>query len=371
MAEAPQQRPIRVLIIDDSALVRKLLTELLRTDTGIEVVGTAPDAFVARSKIKALNPDVLTLDVEMPKMDGVTFLRNLMRLRPMPVVMVSSLTERGAEVTLDALSLGAVDYLPKPRLDVSVKLNEYRDELIEKIRTAARARILPSERAVDISGRWKPSYSASVIVPRLAPASFQSRERLIAVGASTGGTEAIRDLLMGLPPDSPAVVIAQHIPKVFSGPFAARLNRICPMSVVEAGDGQDIRPGHVYIAPGDRHLMVARSGGRWVCRLDDGPPVNRHRPSVDVLFRSVAQQAGHNAIGVLLTGMGRDGAQGLLEMKEAGSPTVVQDEATSVVWGMPGEAVELGAADEILPLPRIAGRVLERAAEAEAARKAV
>ena len=231
MAETPERRPIRVLIIDDSALVRKLLSEMLRTDTGIEVVGTAPDAFVARTKIKALNPDVLTLDVEMPKMDGVTFLRNLMRLRPMPVVMVSSLTERGAEITLDALSLGAVDYLPKPKLDVTARLNEYRDELIEKIRTAARARILPADPSVDTSGRWKPSYSASVIVPRLAPATFQSRERLIAVGASTGGTEAIRDLLMGLPPNAPAVVIAQHIPKVFSGPFAQRLNSICTIEV--------------------------------------------------------------------------------------------------------------------------------------------
>jgi two-component system chemotaxis response regulator CheB len=370
MAGESPANPIRVLVIDDSALVRKLLTELLRTDPRIDVVGSAPDAFVARTRIKTLNPDVLTLDVEMPGMDGVTFLRNLMRLRPMPVVMVSSLTDRGAEVTLDALSLGAVDYLSKPKLDVAIRLGEYRDELIEKIITAARARISPTALA-DISGRWKQSYSASVIVPRLVPMTFQSRDRLIAVGASTGGTEAIREVLMGIPPDGPGVVIAQHIPRVFSKPFAERLNRVCPVAVCEAEDGQDILPGHAYIAPGDLHLMVVRSGGRWQCRLDDGPAVNRHRPSVDVLFRSVAQQAGAHAIGVLLTGMGRDGALGLKEIREAGGATVVQDEATSVVWGMPGEAVQLGAAEDVLPLSRIAGRVLERAAETDVTRRAM
>jgi two-component system chemotaxis response regulator CheB len=370
MAEAAPQRPVRVLVIDDSALVRKLLTELLSTDPRIHVVGTAPDAYVARTKIKALNPDVLTLDVEMPGMDGVTFLRNLMRLRPMPVVMVSSLTDRGAEVTLDALSLGAVDYLPKPKLDAAAKIGEYRDELIEKIHAAALARLSPTI-PTDISGRWKQSYSASVIVPRLAPINFHSKDRLIAVGASTGGTEAIRELLLGIPPDGPGVVIAQHIPRVFSKPFAERLNRVCPVAVCEAEDGQEILPGHAYIAPGDLHLMVVRSGGRWVCRLDDGPAVNRHRPSVDVLFRSVAQQAGQSAVGVLLTGMGRDGAQGLKEIREAGGATLVQDEATSVVWGMPGEAVSLGAAEEVLPLPRIAARVLERAAETDVTRRAM
>jgi two-component system chemotaxis response regulator CheB len=370
MAGETPVNPIRVLVIDDSALVRKLLTELLRTDPRIDVVGSAPDAFVARTRIKTLNPDVLTLDVEMPGMDGVTFLRNLMRLRPMPVVMVSSLTDRGAEVTLDALSLGAVDYLSKPKLDVAIRLGEYRDELIEKVITAARARIRPIASA-DISGRWKQSYSASVIVPRLVPMTFQSRDRLIAVGASTGGTEAIREVLMGFPPDGPGVVIAQHIPRVFSKPFAERLNRVCPVAVCEAEDGQDILPGHAYIAPGDLHLMVVRSGGRWQCRLDDGPAVNRHRPSVDVLFRSVAQQAGAHAIGVLLTGMGRDGALGLKEIREAGGATLVQDEATSVVWGMPGEAVQLGAAEDVLPLSRIAGRVLERAAETDVTRRAM
>jgi two-component system chemotaxis response regulator CheB len=216
-----------------------------------------------------------------------------------------------------------------------------------------------------------PANSATVIVPRLPPRNVKSMDKLIAVGASTGGTEAIREFLMGMSPDSPGIVIAQHIPKVFSGPFAQRLDRTCPVRVCEAVDGMDIRPGHAYIAPGDQHLMVIRSGGRWTCRLDDGPPVNRHRPSVDVLFRSVAQQAGHNAVGVLLTGMGKDGAQGLKEIQEAGGATLAQDEATSVVWGMPGEAVELGAADEVLPLSRLAARALEMALGGEAARRAV
>lgn len=375
-------RPIRVLIVDDSALVRQVLTGLLRTDPGIEVVGTASDAFFARNKIKKLDPDVITLDVEMPRMDGVTFLRNLMRLHPMPVVMVSSLTENGAEVTLDALSLGAVDYLPKPKMDLASKLSEYRDELIEKVRAAARARVRPSRHAEApppaapvatraVPRQVGPANSATVIVPRMPPRNFKSADKLIAVGASTGGTEAIREFLMGMSADSPGIVIAQHIPKVFSGPFAKRLDRTCPVRVFEAEDGMEIRPGHAYIAPGDQHLMVLRSGGRWTCRLDDGPPVNRHCPSVDVLFRSVAQQVGRHAVGVLLTGMGKDGALGLKEIKEAGGSTLAQDEATSVVWGMPGEAVEIGAADEVLPLPRLAARALEMALGEEAARRAV
>ena len=354
-ARAATHARIRVLVVDDSALVRQLLTEMLSSDRDIEVVGTANDALAAREKIKALNPDVLTLDVEMPKMDGVTFLRNLMRLRPMPVVMVSSLTERGADVTLDALSLGAVDYLPKPKIDIAATLAGYSAELIEKVKMAARARV----RALDPvrlprPPEVKPSYDASVVIPEGAPPRhLRTTDRIIAIGASTGGTEAIKHVLMGLPPDAPGVVIAQHIPKAFSGPFAQRMDACCQLTVYEAEDGQQILPGHAYIAPGDRHLLVIRDGARYVCRLDDGSPVNRHKPAVDVLFRSVAQNAGRNAIGILLTGMGKDGARGLKEMRDAGSPTIAQDEATSVVWGMPGEAVSMGAAEHVLPLDSI------------------
>jgi two-component system, chemotaxis family, protein-glutamate methylesterase/glutaminase len=368
---ADTNKKIRVLIVDDSALVRKILSELLDSDPGIEVVGTAPDAFIAREKIKSLNPDVLTLDVEMPKMDGVTFLKNLMRLRPMPVVMVSSLTEHGAEITLDALGVGAVDYLPKPKVDLAATLGDYREDLLEKIKTAARARVRAWDGRVESNApAVGKSLSADAVLQKAAPLNFRTTDRLIAVGASTGGTEAIKDFLLGMPPDSPGIVIAQHIPKAFSTPFAERMNRTCAMTVYEAQDGQHIRPGHVYIAPGDQHLVVVRSGARWICKLDDGPPVNRHKPSVDVLFRSVAQQAGHNAIGVILTGMGKDGALGLKEMREAGSPTIAQDEATSVVWGMPGEAVAIGGAAEVLPLQRIAARVTTLAQEMDITRHA-
>ncbi len=351
---APSKR-IRVLIVDDSALVRQLLTEMLSFDREIEVVGTASDAHAARERIKALNPDVLTLDVEMPRMDGVTFLRNLMRLRPMPVVMVSSLTEHGADVTLDALALGAVDYLPKPKIDIAATLSDYRVELIEKVKGAARARVRPLDSLVVI-----PSRDASAILPALKgpPRHLRTTDRIIAIGASTGGTEAIKSVLVGLPADTPGIVVAQHIPKAFSEQFAKRMDACCQMTVFEAKDGQQILPGHVYIAPGDRHLLVIRDGARYVCRLDDGLPVNRHKPSVDVLFRSVAQNVGRNAIGIILTGMGKDGARGLKEMRDAGSPTIAQDEATSVVWGMPGEAVAVGAAEHVLPLEDVTAATL-------------
>jgi two-component system chemotaxis response regulator CheB len=354
------KRRIRVLIVDDSALVRSLLTDILRSDPGIEVVGAAGDAHVAREKIKQLNPDVLTLDVEMPKMDGITFLKNLMRLRPMPVVMVSSLTERGADVTLDALAIGAVDYLSKPKIDLAATLKDYSEELIEKIKMASRAsvRALDPCRAQTIAVR--PKFTTDAVLPKAAAAGskqFRTTDRIIAIGASTGGTEAIKDVLTKLPPDTPGVVIAQHIPKAFSTPFAKRMNDCCQMTVYEAEDGQQLLAGHVYIAPGDRHLMVVRDGARYVLRLDDGVPVNRHKPSVDVLFRSVAQNAGRNAIGVILTGMGKDGAKGLKEMLDAGSQTIAQDEASSVVWGMPGEAVALGAAQHVVSLDSVAGKI--------------
>jgi two-component system chemotaxis response regulator CheB len=350
---------IKVLIVDDSALVRRLLTEMLSSDPSINVLGTASDAFDAREKIKLLNPDVLTLDVEMPRMDGLTFLRNLMRLRPMPVIMVSSLTERGAEVTFDALAIGAVDYLPKPKVDLAATLSDYKVELIAKVKAAAHARV--RARVMDFT-------AGAAAVKRIPQRQLRTTERIIAIGASTGGTEAIKEVLMQLRPDTPGIVIAQHIPKLFSGAFARRLDACCPMSVCEAADGQQILSGHAYIAPGDRHLLVVRDGARYVCRLDAGDLVSRHRPSVDVLFRSVASQAGRNAIGVILTGMGKDGAAGLKEMRDAGSKTIAQDEATSIVWGMPGEAVTLGGAADVLPLGEIAGRIVALADEMDITR---
>jgi two-component system, chemotaxis family, protein-glutamate methylesterase/glutaminase len=346
-------RRIKVLIVDDSALVRSILTDILSKDPSLEVVGSASDAHIARDKIKRLNPDVLTLDVEMPKMDGLTFLHNLMRLRPMPVVMVSTMTERGAETTLDALAMGAVDFLTKPRIDVAAKLPEYCDELIGKIKAASRAtvRALDAQRAEIV----RPKNQTVVAAGKTALArTMRTTDRVIAIGASTGGTEAIKRVLVGLPADTPGVLITQHIPKAFSTSFARRMNECCAMTVCEAEDGQQVLAGHVYIAPGDRHLYLVRDGARYVCRLDDGEPVNRHKPSVDVLFSSVAKSAGENAIGVLLTGMGKDGARGLAEMRAAGSRTVAQDEATSVVWGMPGEAVSIGAVEDIVPIDEMA-----------------
>ena len=360
---------IRVLVIDDSALVRRLLSEMLAQDPGIEVVGAASDPYQARDKIKALNPDVLTLDVEMPRMDGVTFLANLMRLHPMPVVMVSSLTGKGADITLRALELGAVDFVSKPKIDLAHTLEEYQQEIVAKVKVAAAARVRPIEsRPTLVSMPYvDPKLSAdAVLAKREASGHFRTTDRLIAIGASTGGTEAIKEVLMAMPADAPAIVISQHIPEAFSGPFARRMDTVSAMTVFEAQDGQQIVTGHAYIAPGNKHLLVTRDGARYVCRLNDGPPVNRHRPSVDVMFRSVAQNVGPNAVGAILTGMGDDGARGLLEMQQAGSYTVAQDEKTSVVWGMPGEAVKLGAARDILPLARIANALLESSGYAAA-----
>ena len=354
---------IRVLIVDDSALVRQVLTQIFSGTPDIEVVGVASDPYVAREKIKQLNPDVLTLDVEMPRMDGVTFLGNLMRLRPMPVVMVSTLTEQGADVTLRALEYGAVDFVAKPKLDVAEKLKDYAEEIVEKVRVAAASRVRALERrpAAPASSAVAVKHSAdAVIKPAGARRHFKTTDKIIGIGSSTGGTEAIKDVVAALPMDIQAgIVIAQHIPAAFSGPFAKRVDNVTALSVHEASDGQLIMPGHVYIAPGDRHLLVERDGARYVCRLNDGPPVNRHRPSVDVLIRSLAQNAGPNAIGLMLTGMGDDGAAGMGELKAAGAPVLVQDEKTSVVWGMPGEVAKRGFADEILPLGRIAGRLVQ------------
>jgi two-component system, chemotaxis family, protein-glutamate methylesterase/glutaminase len=345
-------KSIRVLIVDDSALVRKILSEILGEADGIEVVGTAQDPYVARERIKELNPDVLTLDVEMPRMDGLTFLRNLMRLRPMPVVMVSSLTARGAEVTLQALELGAVDFVRKPERDLVHGLHEYANELVDKIRMASVARVRTLA---------TPAPSVATIIPQRSLQSFRTTDRILAIGASTGGTEAIKEVLLRLPPDSPGVVIAQHIPPGFSAAFAERMNRQTGLVVKEAADGDRVMSGHAYIAPGDRHLLLVRDGARYACRLTQDELVNRHRPSVDVLFRSVAQAAGVNASAALLTGMGADGAQGLKELRDMGVHTIAQDEATSVVWGMPGEAVKRGAAVEVLPLQDVAAALLRGA----------
>ena len=357
---------IKVLVVDDSALVRKLLTAMLSRSREIEVVGTASDPYAARERIKKLNPDVITLDVEMPRMDGITFLENLMRLRPIPVVMVSSLTQRGADVTLRALELGAVDFVAKPRIDIAGTLGDYEEELIAKVKVAAGARVMP--RAAVPKRVTDDRQSTSAVVPLLNVRSMlRTTDRIIAIGASTGGTEAIREVLEQMPPNAPAIVISQHIPAAFSKSFAERMNRICAMAVCEAQDGQQILAGHAYVAPGDRHLLVERDGSRYVCRLSNGPHVNRHRPSVDVMFRSVAQKVGANAVGVLLTGMGDDGARGLKEMMEAGAGTIAQDEASSVVWGMPGSAVRLGAALHVLPLQQIGAQVLALVAAAAAA----
>jgi len=354
-------KKIKVLVVDDSALVRQILVQVLNAAPDVEVVGTASDPFLARDRIKELNPDVLTLDVEMPRMDGLTFLSNLMRLRPMPVVMVSSLTDLGAETTLKALELGAIDFVSKPKIDVAGTLADFGDEILGKIRMAAGARVMARSAPVT-PGRVVPKYSADAVLPANGGSRMlRTTDRIIAIGASTGGTEAIREVLMGLPADCPAIVIAQHIPEAFSLPFTRRMDSLAAMSVVEPVDGQYIMPGHVYIAPGARHLLVERDGTRYRCRLNNGPPVNRHCPSVDVLFRSVAQNVGPNAVGVILTGMGDDGARGLKEMLDAGARTMAQDEATSVVWGMPGAAVRLGSVQDVLPLGRVAEHIMHLA----------
>ena len=345
---------IRTIVVDDSALIRQMLTEMLNEAPDIEVVDAAHDPYDAREKIKAHNPDVITLDVEMPRMDGLTFLRNIMRLRPMPVIMVSSMTQDGADVTLEALEVGAVDYVAKPQVNVASEFREYAQEVQEKVRMAASARIRSQPREAPAKK------GADSVLPKRRPGELKSTERLIALGASTGGTEALRHVLEQLPPDSPGVIITQHIPEEFSRAFANRMNGTCAITVVEAQDGQRIIPGHAYIAPGDRHLSIKRDGARYTCRLSDEEPVNRHRPSVDVLFRSVANEAGKNAVAALLTGMGEDGARGIRELHDLGVFTVAQDEQTSVVWGMPGTAVEMGGIDKTLPIDAIAASLLDK-----------
>lgn len=353
-----EQGRIRVLIIDDSALMRQVLTQLLSRDPAIEVVGTAPDPYIARDKIKALNPDVLTLDVEMPRMDGLVFLEKLMRVRPTPVVMVSSLTENGCDVTLRALELGAVDFVPKPRIDLRERIHEVAAEVIEKVKAAAGARVRPGRR-LDVAPR-----------PRAAskrPVVFRTTDTVIAVGASTGGTEALREFLTALPADAPGVVVVQHMPERFTRAFAGRLDKLCTVRVKEAEDGDRVLAGHVLVAPGNYHLRVVRDGALVRAQVRDDAPVNLHRPSVDVLFHSAAEELGPNAIGIIMTGMGGDGAQGLLAMRRAGARTIAQDADTCVVYGMPREAIGLGAAECVVPLGRIAETVLVLVQERESA----
>ena len=342
-------KKITVVVIDDSALIRKLLSEIINSQPDMQAVGAAPDPLVAREMIRSLNPDVLTLDVEMPKMDGLDFLERLMRLRPMPVVMVSSLTERGSDATLRALELGAIDYVSKPKIDIAHGIQEYADEIADKIRTAAAARLRP---------RPLPGIPrVERVLPALANRSI-STEKLIIVGASTGGTEAIKEFLLDMPPDCPGILITQHMPEAFTKSFAARLDSLCRISVKEAEHAERVLPGHAYVAPGHSHLLLRRSGANYMTQLSDAAHVNRHRPSVDVLFRSAAEHAGRNAVGVILTGMGKDGAQGMLAMKQAGAYNFAQDEASCVVFGMPKEAIAAGATDEVLPLREIAPGVM-------------
>jgi two-component system chemotaxis response regulator CheB len=317
----------------------------------------APDPIVAREMIRRLDPDVLTLDVEMPRMDGLDFLEKLMRLRPMPVVMVSTLTERGSEITMRALELGAVDFVTKPKLSIQHGMQEYADAIADKIRAAARARIRRTPPAAAAATGVAPVLLQSLGNP------LASSEKLIIIGASTGGTEAIKEFLIQMPPDCPGILIVQHMPEGFTRSFAQRLDGLCRISVAEATHGERVLPGHAYLAPGHSHLLLARSGANYVTALDQGSPVNRHRPSVDVLFRSAARQAGKNAVGVILTGMGRDGAAGMLEMREAGAWNVAQDEASCVVFGMPRIAIECGAVDRVVPLSGMAERIMQRVNE--------
>ena len=356
---------IRVVVVDDSALVRSLLTEIINRQPDMQCVGAAADPLVAREMIRETNPDVITLDVEMPRMDGLEFLSRLMRLRPMPVVMVSTLTEQGADITLRALEMGAVDYVAKPRIGITSGLNELAHDIVDKIRIAAGAhvkRLAAAAPATPAAGNGTTTPEAPrAPLPRLA-----TTEKIICIGASTGGTEAIREVLVPLPADAPAIVITQHMPPGFTSSFAARLNSLCRIAVAEARHGERILPGHAYIAPGGRQFRIDRSGSNYVAVVEDTEPVNRHKPSVEVLFKSAARVLGPNAIGVMLTGMGADGAQAMREMKDAGAYNYVQDEASCVVFGMPRMAIQAGAAHEVLPLKQIATALLNRLASSPA-----
>jgi two-component system chemotaxis response regulator CheB len=346
-----------VVVVDDSALVRGLLAEIINRQPDMMCIGAASDPLVAREMIRNLNPDVITLDVEMPRMDGIDFLSRLMRLRPMPVVMVSTLTERGAEVTMKALELGAVDFVSKPKIGVADGLRQLGDDITDKIRTAAKAtvrRLAAAPAAATADRTAGTAATAPTSIGRL------STEKVIFIGASTGGTEATREVLVRLPADAPAVMITQHMPPGFTKSYAARLNSLCRIRVAEATDGERVLPGHAYIAPGGLHLSVERSGANYIARVRDGDPVNRHKPSVEVLFQSAARVVGPNALGVMLTGMGADGARAMKELRDAGSYNIAQDEASCVVFGMPREAIAQGAVQEVLPVTQIGPKLIER-----------
>ncbi len=346
-------RPVRVLVVDDSALARRIITQAIGRDPRIEVVGSAPDVYVARDKIIELDPDVLTLDVEMPRMDGVAFLKRLMPQHPVPVVVVSALTRAGAAITLDALASGAVDFVPKPSSSFGQRLDSMADELVEKIIVAART---------DVT-HWRNERFELKSVSKTQSALQESSSKLIAIGASTGGTVALTAIVRALPPTIPGVVVVQHMPPVFTAMFADKLNAMSSVEVKEASDGERVLTGRILIAPGGMHTTVERRGGRYVVRCAEGAPVNGHSPSVDVLMSSVAHSVGANAIGAVLTGMGSDGARGLLAMRTAGARTFAQDEATSVVFGMPNQAHRIGGAERLVPLPRVADELVRLSRE--------
>ncbi|MEI7839519.1 MAG: chemotaxis response regulator protein-glutamate methylesterase [Methylococcaceae bacterium] len=348
-------KKIRVLIIDDSLLIRKVLTRVLDTAADIEVVGAAENALVAREMIKQLNPDVLTLDIEMPHMDGLTFLRNLMRLRPTPVVMISALTEHGAEATLNAMALGAVDFVAKPKVNAENTLVDYSEEIIAKVRLAANTNVQAikiCEEPLDIEKELNPMQRI------LSARKHTGFNKIIVLGSSTGGTEAIKVVMKNMPADSPPILITQHLPAAFSESFVNHIDSITEMTASIPVHGQVVEWGNIYLAPGNQHMEVIRSNNQYVIQLQNGEPVNRHKPSVDVLFYAAAKCAGENAVCVLLTGMGADGAVGMKAMKAAGTKTIVQDEASSVVWGMPGAAFKLGCVDYVVPLDDIAAKIL-------------
>jgi len=350
------KKKIRVLIVDDSALVRKTLTDLLTTDPDIEIMGVASDPFVAVQKMKNEVPDVMTLDVEMPRMDGITFLKKIMSQHPIPVIICSTLTEKGTETAFKALEYGAIDVITKPKLGTRQFLEESKVRICDAVKAAARARvkrIFPKKKA-------QPKLTADAVIAKPSSrAMVKTTEKIVVIGASTGGTEALSTFLEALPLDSPGIVIVQHMPENFTASFAKRLDLVCHVNVKEAADNDSVLRGRVLIAPGNYHLLLKRSGARYHVQIKSGPLVSRHRPSVDVLFRSTARYAGANAIGVIMTGMGDDGAQGMLEMKEAGAYTIAQDEATSVVFGMPQEAIKRGGVDKILPLKSIAPFIVQ------------